>query len=112
VSTSLKDDLKKKVTDPWAGTWSAIIVLIFVVLALIVLTTLRSNQAFFTASQQTATALATTTITPTPLGAEEAELIPPIIDTNVLVVLAGLILVLVLVVMLREVAWFRKHGKN
>lgn len=110
MSTNLKNNLKKKVSDPWAGTRSAIIILIFVVVALIALTTLRSNQAFFTAGQQTATALASYTISPTPLSPEEAELLPPIIDTNVLVILAGLILILVLVVILREIAWFRKHS--
>lgn len=112
MSTSLKDDLKNKVADPWAGTWSALIILVFVVVALVVMTTLRSNQAFLNANQQTATALANTSITLTPLSAEEAELVPPIIDTNLLVVLAGLMLLLVLVVMLREVTWFRKHTKK
>ena len=112
MSTSLKDELKKKVTDPWAGTRSALLILIFAVVALVLLTTLRSNQAFLHASQQTATVLATAAITATPLSPEEAELLPPIVDTNLLVALAGLMLLLVLVVMLREVAWFRKHSKK
>ena len=112
MSTSLKHDHKNKVADPWAGTWSALIILVFVVVALVIMTTLRSNQAFLNANQQTATALANTSITLTPLSAEEAELVPPIIDTNLLVVLAGLMLLLVLVVMLREVTWFRKHTKK
>ena len=112
MSTSLKHDHKNKVADHWAGTWSALIILVFVVVALVIMTTLRSNQAFLNANQQTATALANTSITLTPLSAEEAELVPPIIDTNLLVVLAGLMLLLVLVVMLREVTWFRKHTKK
>ncbi|HSN94024.1 MAG TPA: hypothetical protein VLR89_03065 [Anaerolineaceae bacterium] len=112
MSTNLKDDLKKKVSDPWAGTWSALIILIFVVIALLVLTTLRSNQALLIASQQTATVLASTTKTPEPMSPENVEYIPPIIDTNLLVALAGLMLLLVLVVMLREVTWFRKKTKK
>jgi uncharacterized membrane protein len=112
VSSSLKDIFKKRVNDPWVGTWSALLILIFVVIALVVLTTLRSNQAFLNASQQTATALAAITITPSPLSTEEAEFAPPIIDTNLLVILAGVILLVVLVVMLREVAWFHKHTKD
>jgi len=112
VSSNLKDTFKNKVTDPWAGTRSALIILIFAVVALVLLTTLRSNQAFLNASQQTAKALATTTVIATPLSPEEAELLPPIVDTNLLVALSGLMLLLVLVVILREVAWFRKHSKN
>ena len=112
MNLNLKDDLKRKVEDPWAGTRSALLILIFAVIALVTLTTLRSNQAFLEASQQTATALATKTITPTPLSTEELASLPPVIDTNLLVALSGLILVLVLVVMLREVAWFRKHTRN
>ncbi len=112
MSLNLKDGLKKKVEDPWAGTRSALLILIFAVIALVALTTLRSNQAFLEVSQQTATALATRTITPTPISAEELASLPPVIDTNVLVLLAGLILILVLIVMLREVAWFRKHNKK
>jgi ABC-type Fe3+-hydroxamate transport system substrate-binding protein len=111
VSLNLKDGLKKKVEDPWAGTRSALLILIFAVIALVTLTTLRSNQAFLEVSQQTATALGNRTITPTPLNPEEINSIPPVVDTNVLVLLGGLILILVLVVMLREVAWFRKHSQ-
>ncbi len=112
MNSNLKDGLKKKVEDPWAGTRSALFILIFAVIALVLLTTLRSNQAFVEAGQQTATALATITVTPMPLSAEEIASLPPIIDTNLLVALAGLILLLVLVAILREIAWFRKHTKN
>ncbi len=112
MSLNLKDELKKKVEDPWAGTRSALLILIFAVIALVALTTLRSNQAFLEVGQQTATALATLTITPTPLSPEELESLPPIIDTNILVILAGLILLLILVVMLREVAWYRQRSKK
>jgi hypothetical protein len=111
VSLNLKNDLKKKVEDPWAGTRSALLILIFAVIALVALTTLRSNQAFLEVSQQTATALASKAITPTPINPEEITSLPPLVDTNVLVLLGGLMLILVLVVMLREVAWFRKHSQ-
>ena len=112
MNSNLKDGLKKKVEDPWAGTRSALLILVIAVIALVALTTLKSNQAFLEASQQTATALATRTITPIPMNAEELAALPPVIDTNLLVALSGLILILVLVVILREVAWFRKHTKN
>ena len=91
--------------DRWSGIFTTLLVLavIVIVLVIVVLSLPAANSA-----QPTAV------LTPTPissgLATQAQEIIPPpMVDTTGVVVIGGLLVLLVLGVVLRELNWFRRQ---
>lgn len=87
--------------DRWSGIFTTLIILVLIVIALIlVVLRLPVNNASPSLG-------ATLTPIPTIVGAVVAP--PPIVDTTGIVVMGGLLVLLVLGIVLRELAWFRRQ---
>ncbi|MEA4813115.1 MAG: hypothetical protein VB108_11195 [Anaerolineaceae bacterium] len=111
MNRSFRERVKSRVNDPWSGTLLAVILLILVTISLVTVTTALPEHVTVSAPQQTATALVTIQPEKTPVDIDEEEFVPPVVNTDAMVIFGGLILVTVLFATLREVNGFRKEDK-
>ncbi len=97
-----------KTNDRWSGIWYTLTILALVVIALVLV------MVFLPASQPAAvpptnTPMLTGTpdvLTPTPVNGCQ----PPIVDTDGVVIIGGLLMLILILAVMREVSWFRRNG--
>jgi hypothetical protein len=95
-----KTTKRKGITlDRWSGIFTTLLILMLIVIALVVVVILLPIGS--------AAPSLGATLTPTPVSTE--PLPPPIVDTTGIVVMGGVLILLVLGLVVRELSWFRRQ---
>jgi hypothetical protein len=87
--------------DRWSGIFTTLLILMLIVIALMVVVIRLPIES--------ASLSLGATLTLTPVTTDPLPLPPPIVDTTGIVVMGGLLMLLVLGIVLRELTWFRRQ---
>jgi len=88
------------------GNLTAILILIAVVVALVI--AFVASPSLPAPAEQTQTAAATQTVLGTPLPTQPVAITPPAVNIDKIIITGGILVLIVLIAILREILWYKK----